>query len=211
MFTSSRFIPILLCCAVGPALAGEGLKVGAASAMWLGPQAGIRLNASVLSLSYADRWQLPGLQPESAQPAGAALIGDYYFSNTKPVAGQPLTGFRASSGLIVHQSNVAVADAVLSGRSAALFGLVTPVHSAAAIGTAAAANYGFAAVPYLGVGYNGVVAKTGWGYWADVGVTAQRTSALGFGSATSGAQGIDDVMRELRLSPMLQLGVNYAF
>lgn len=212
MLNLSRCIPLILACAVGPALAGDGLKIGAATAMSFGPQTNIRLNASVLNLSPADPWRLPALHQGSMQPAGAALLGDYYFSSADTVVGQPRTGFRASSGLIVHQSNVAVGDVAFSGRSAATFGLATPVHGTAFIGTATAADYSFSAVPYLGLGYSGVVEKTGWGYWADVGVVAQRPGgALRFGRDNSGAQGIDDVMRELRLSPMLQLGVNYAF
>ena len=45
-----------------------------------------------------------------------------------------------------------------------------------------------------------------------MGVVAQSPSqALGAGRMLGGAQGVDDLVRELRLSPMLQLGVNYSF
>ena len=35
--------------------------------------------------------------------------------------------------------------------------------------------------------------------------------ALGMGRVLSGSQSAEDLMRELRMSPMLQLGVNYSF
>jgi hypothetical protein len=35
--------------------------------------------------------------------------------------------------------------------------------------------------------------------------------ALGLGRVIGGSQGADELVRELRLAPLLQLGVNYAF
>ncbi|MBN8507319.1 MAG: hypothetical protein J0L57_01765, partial [Burkholderiales bacterium] len=67
-------------------------------------------------------------------------------------------------------------------------------------------------MPYLGLGYSGQLVQTGWGFWADVGLVVQSPgSALGLGRVVSGSQGVDDLIRELRLSPMLQLGVSYSF
>jgi len=64
-------------------------------------------------------------------------------------------------------------------------------------------------VPYIGVGWSGSSARGGWGLSADFGF-AGRSSGSG-GLRISGHQSLDDLLRELRLSPMLQLGVSYAF
>jgi hypothetical protein len=75
-----------------------------------------------------------------------------------------------------------------------------------------AAGQGVSALPYVGIGYSDYSLKSGWGFWADIGLVVQNPgSAMGLGRTLSGAQGVDDLMRELQLSPMLQLGVNYAF
>ena len=67
------------------------------------------------------------------------------------------------------------------------------------------------ALPYVGVGYSGLAGRSGWSFSADFGLMA-----LGAGNAVrlgrSGAyQGLDDLVRELRLTPVLQVGASYAF
>ena len=64
-------------------------------------------------------------------------------------------------------------------------------------------------VPYLGLGYTGLALKGGWGFTADFGLTMEN--AGGVGQALFGNQGFDSALRDLRLSPVLQVGVRYAF
>jgi len=67
-------------------------------------------------------------------------------------------------------------------------------------------------VPYLGVGYTGLAVKGRWGFTADLGLTVENASSAGqIGRALFGNQGFDNALRELRLSPVLQVGVRYAF
>jgi hypothetical protein len=67
-------------------------------------------------------------------------------------------------------------------------------------------------MPYLGIGYSDYSLKSGWGFWADIGLVVQSPGgALGMGRVLSGALSVEDLARELRMSPMLQLGVNYSF
>ena len=63
--------------------------------------------------------------------------------------------------------------------------------------------------PYLGVGYSGGSLRNGLSFSADVGLAAQNPGAIRFGRV--GAAGFDDWARELRLMPVLQLGVSYSF
>ncbi len=73
------------------------------------------------------------------------------------------------------------------------------------------AEEGNSSVPYLGVGYTGLQSLRatggGWGFSADVGLVAlQPRSAVRFGQ-----QGLSDSLRDLQLSPLLQLGASYSF
>ena len=66
--------------------------------------------------------------------------------------------------------------------------------------------------PYLGVGYSGLGGRAGgWSFNADFGLMALGAgSAVRLGRAASG-QGLDDLVRELRLTPVLLFGASYAF
>jgi hypothetical protein len=64
----------------------------------------------------------------------------------------------------------------------------------------------------MGVGYTGLYSKSGWGFSADFGlVGAQKGSRIKLGHSVTGHQNPDEALREMRLSPLLQLGVSYSF
>ena len=66
--------------------------------------------------------------------------------------------------------------------------------------------------PYLGIGYAGTGLKGDWGFSADVGVAAQNPGAVSqLGRAFNGDMGFGDALRELRLQPVVRLGVSYKF
>jgi hypothetical protein len=71
------------------------------------------------------------------------------------------------------------------------------------------------AAPYVGLGYStgGVNANRwgGWGLSADIGVQAVRGSDLSLGRVLESPAGFGELIRELRLTPVMQLGVSYAF
>jgi hypothetical protein len=69
-----------------------------------------------------------------------------------------------------------------------------------------------AAMPYLGLGFTGSPWHGGLALTADLGLVAERPGAAGnVGRAVFGNQGLDGALRELRLSPVLQLGVSVQF
>lgn len=72
---------------------------------------------------------------------------------------------------------------------------------------------GWAPAPYLGLGYSSPATWAGFSFSADLGLAAESTLAAsgGLGRASFGVQGADSSRRELRLSPVLQVGVRYAF
>jgi hypothetical protein len=146
-------------------------------------------------------------------PWAASLSGDYYFSKDIIDAAQPRTGLRASSALLIRQPGVSLSDLALSSRSAASFGFATPLSLPSLLpGLAEHSADGVSTVPYLGIGYSDYSLKSGWGFWADVGLVVQSPgSAVGVGRVLFGTQSTEDLMRELRMSPMVHLGVNYSF
>jgi hypothetical protein len=167
----------------------------------------------------ADKWA-------SANPANGGLtvrslsvLGDYYFGNrlahraslgaSSGGSGDGLSGgFRATSGLLLGQRSGAYP----------LLNLANPTRNfnvdlrTAYVPSNEPAPVEANAVPYVGVGYTGMSAKGGWGFSADVGVMALNPgTAVKLGRVMGGGQSLDDVLREMRVSPMLQLGVSYSF
>lgn len=61
-------------------------------------------------------------------------------------------------------------------------------------------------LPYLGLGYSSTALKGGWGFTADIGLVAERPGRVLLGNG-----GVNNLLREMRLSPVVQLGVSYAF
>ena len=188
----------------GLAAADGGLKVDAVGGFWSVQQTRLQINAVVLDTAPS----LVGVQA----PLAGSLAGDFYFSKALTDPGLPRSGFRASSALLFRQPGVSLSDLAWSSRSAASF--TSPARPLLGHGGALPYDGGqsVSALPYLGIGYSDYSLKTGWGFWADIGLVVQQPgNALRMGSVLSGTQSMEDLLRDLRLSPMLQLGVNYSF
>jgi hypothetical protein len=140
------------------------------------------------------------------QQAGV-LLGDYYFSRARLGQGQVSSGFRATSGLMLGQRSLALGTPALAGpQGMAVTQLRQPRSALPAIESA---SEPWAAVPYIGIGWSGVSVRGGWGVSADLGVSGRSGSNGGL--RVNGNQSLDDLLRELRISPMVQVGVSYAF
>jgi hypothetical protein len=146
--------------------------------------------------------------PQDATGAGtrtmlenAGLLGDYYFTGPGFASGRITGGFRATSGLFTGTRASAISTPVQPARDGSSFTLTT--RSRLAPDTGVDGN----AIPYLGVGYTGMSLRGGWGFSADVGLVG---SGVRLGRPIAGNQ-VDELLQELRLTPMLQLGVSYSF
>ena len=140
------------------------------------------------------------------QQAGV-LLGDYYFSRARLGEGQVSSGFRATSGVLLGQRSLALGTpAFAGGLGMAVTQLRQPRGALPALESA---SEPWAAVPYIGIGWSGVSVRGGWGVSADLGL-AGRSGSNG-GLRVNGNQSLDDLLRELRISPMVQVGVSYAF
>ena len=149
-----------------------------------------------------------GADNPAARLGSASLMGDYYFSRSL-VGARQLGGFRATSGLIfgprsmlgAAQGGFATGGAFSVGsRSIGL--LPAPLAGDTAADTTTA--------PYVGVGYTNLSVRSGWSFNADLGLVAQGSGGR-LGRGLTGGQSLDDAVRDMRMTPLLQLGVSYAF
>jgi hypothetical protein len=175
--------------ATGTLAAAQGLTLAPADAPRLQTRIGLQTN-------------LPS-DGSAMTPATGVMLGDYYFSRTRLGGSDVSGGFRATSGVLLG------ARSMMLGTPGGGQGL-----SLARVGssrlTAASLSDGQAdPTPYFGLGWSGLSARRGWGLSADLGFAARPSSAGGL--RVSGAQGLDELLRELRLTPVLHLGVSYAF
>lgn len=180
------------------ALAADGLSTpSAGQAVW--PQWQGRLALGTL----ASDWRIDASTPDAGglKLGGLSLMGDYYFL---PMALPGTTGgFRATSGL-VHGAR----PALWAGTP----GIAAPRTLGLDRQTVALDGSVPVTLPYLGFGYTGLSARGGWSFSADLGVMAYNPGpAVRFGRVFTGGQTFDELMRELRVAPVLQLGVSYAF
>lgn len=176
----------------------QGLTLGDSTLSSPRLQARIGLNTSTpLSDGGSASWH---------QQAGVVL-GDYYFSRARLGQGQVSSGFRATSGVLLGQRSLALGTPALSNGPG--LGLTTLRQPRPALPGLEVAAEPWTAVPYVGIGWSGTSLRGGWGVSADFGFAARSYGSGGL--RITGSQSLDDLLRELRLTPMVQVGVSYAF
>lgn len=169
--------------------AGEGLVANPDRVPWA------RFQARVLPSTAAPGWrsELAPAERMGLRVASLGLLGDVYLGRSSLDADRTPRGFRATSGIIV-------------GARQPLLGSSLNSPAVAELGSESAT------VPYLGVGYSSLVAKSGWSFSADLGVVSRSPgNVVRLGRVVNGAQSLDDVIRDMRLAPHVQLGVSYSF
>lgn len=167
------------------------------------------------------RWQTrvglaatPDADAAYGAPADMALVlGDYYFARLN--WGSSSGGLRATGGLVLGASSAARTSALAdtsvlrAGQGLNVTFLRSP--RTPAFGESVPASLG--ATPYLGVGWSSSNLAGGWGLSADLGFTAGRRalSALDATGRNGASRSLDELLRDLRLAPVMNLGVSYAF
>jgi opacity protein-like surface antigen len=154
-------------------------------------------------------WRI-GAETAAPKLTSASVMGDYYFGRSLAGIGQP-GGFRASSGLITGPRGVLSTGqpGLMAGGS---FSTGSRLLGQTAAPYGAETTSDNATLPYLGLGYTGLSVRSGWSFSADLGLVAQSPgNAVRLGRVFGGGQSLDDLVRDLRLSPLLQVGVSYAF
>jgi hypothetical protein len=113
-----------------------------------------------------------------------------------------------ASGLLLGQRALALGTPALASASG--IGLTVSRNSRLAT-SPAESHEAWSAVPYVGIGYSGLSSSRGWGFTADVGLAGTAGGLRTRRDGALGTQGVDELLRELRLTPVLQFGASYAF
>jgi hypothetical protein len=196
----TRLVIAVLFAAFSAPLAAQGLQPPHAEDVW--PQWQARVTLSMATWSPVRLTPDPSYGRPSLQ--SGALYGDYYFD----VPGLRLSstgGLRATGGLVVGTRGLAPTGASLLRPNGAV-----GLSMQSALPTNG--DPGADTVPYLGLGYTGLAAKGGWGFTADLGLVAENPGGAGrVGRALFGNQSLDGAMRDMRFTPVIQVGVSYAF
>jgi hypothetical protein len=192
-----------------PAAADDGLQAPAAVAAWPQWQARVTLNSAVsppVTSGFSTAPLQARLGDANAQQRwlqSASLLGDYTFAT--PWFGS----FRASGGVLLGSAGPA---SMSSNWGAPGAGLSLSQSSMANAPANAAGQDTPNPATYLGLGFSGAAWRSSLAFSADLGLLAERPSgALSVGRALLGNQGAQNALRELRLSPLLQVGVRYRF
>lgn len=138
--------------------------------------------------------------------AGGRLLGDYYLTGPGFGGTDVSGGLRLTSGLAVGpRDGIAALPVSRMGGGLQL--------GQRELGSTPADRYGeHVTLPYIGVGYTTLSAREGWGLSADIGLGGQRPGErVRFGAGNSTAAQFEGVLNDLRLAPVIQLGVSYAF
>ncbi len=188
--------------------AGEGLSADADRVPWA------RFQGRFGAAPGAPAWRatLAPFERSGLKIGSLGLLGDVYLFGTKDAANAPVTGFRATSGVIIGSRSAwlgpgATPSNGMFGADRRLFGSGVP-----ALAAAGETGIDTSTVPYIGIGYSNLWPKSGWSFSADLGVVSQSPSSVTrFGRVVGGSQNLDDLVRDMRLAPVVQLGVSYSF
>lgn len=190
------------CAGAAPAAAQAGHGLVAGSGDWLWPRLQARITVQTATLAPVGLTHASDSGAAATRSVqGGAVLGDYVFAT--PAFGS----FRATSGLMLGAPGGApMWTAAPSARLGLTLLDLGP--QAGSTGQADASS----TVPYLGLGYSSDALWRSLSVSADVGLVAGRPAGFGqLGRAMFGSQGTDAALRELRLAPVLQLGVRYSF
>ena len=182
------------------ALAQDGMN------LTLDGAAGPRSAERVLRLGATDIHLDLSVAPPGEAPLRARLLGDYYLTGPGFGDDQISGGLRVTSGLSIGPREGTVALPTARLGDGLRWG---PLEPATLPSERPGAQV---ALPYIGLGYTSLSAREGWGLSADIGLGGLRSGErVRFGAGNPTAAQFEDVLNSLRLAPVIQLGVSYAF
>lgn len=193
-----------------PAFADDNAIASATAPAWARWQGRVSLG---LTASDAGGPMLGAGSSGGLKVERASLLGDYYFGNALPTT-QRAGGFRATSGVIAGSRAPLWAGQASLAAGRGLLGVEREVHGGAWGVPASLLDTGVdtSPVPYFGLGYTELSLRSRWSFSADLGMVARSPgNMVKLGRVFTGSQGVEDLLRALRLAPMLQLGVSYNF
>jgi hypothetical protein len=189
---NSRWFLASLVLAASSSHAGDGLSTMKLDNLWPRWQARVQLQTAPL---------LPLGAAQALEVKGGAVLGDYLLV-------QPSFGvFRATGGIVLGSLSAAPLYKALPGQAPGL-----SVHGNGLQPTLLPVTESPQPLPYLGLGFSSAPLGSGFSISADLGLVSHSPgNSVELGRALLGNQGVERAFRELRLSPMAQLSVRYAF
>lgn len=181
---------------------GEGLQLNTAP-RW---QARLQLSSQDGSVNGLEAQRYGGSRLLSAN-----LLGDYYLTGSG--LGGIRGGLRATGGMLLGPMSLSQASAGLAlGGSAFQLGQNVAIgqRSLGLLSPNSDATDPSASLSYMGIGYTGQTLRGGFSFSADLGLVS-NTNIAGLRLGRSNAAGIEDVLRDLRYKPVLQLGLSYSY
>ncbi len=180
-----RNILIVICgLAIGVQVAAQQRGLTATADALGGPrwQARFERDFPLLSLSQGGTAPLLG-----SMPATLRLLGDYQFSTLRL---GDTGGFRLTGGVLLNLRQTAPTG----------------------IGGDAGSALPYAGIGYAGVGYAAGSSRGGWGFSADLGLAGLRFGGTNQDRGMPGSLSVDGIgARDIRLQPMIRLGVSMSF
>jgi hypothetical protein len=172
-------------------------------------QARVQLNSqdalgnSAMASNRSSSWRL----------LSANLLGDYYLTGSG-LGNNVRGGLRATGGVMLGPLSLLQSSGGLALGNSALTlgqGLAVGQHRFSLLtSTIDASDTSSSSMSYLGIGYTGQSMRGGWGFSADLGLVSGYTfGGLRLGRST--AQSMEDVLRDMRFKPVLQLGLSYSY
>ena len=202
-------------------LSGLVLLALGLSAAWQPAQA---YDGTGLRLNDATRWQArlqlsslndgpagnPGLRYRSSRLLSANLLGDYYLTSSGLTGVRG--GLRATGGVLMGSDSLLQGTGLALGASTVQLGqnLAVGLRSVNSLSAGQDFNDPISSMSYLGIGYSGQSLRGGWGFSADLGLIS-GTALGGLRLGNNNAQSMEDVLRNLRYKPVLQMGLTYSY
>lgn len=183
---------------------------------------GLQINGSGTAPRWQARLQLSSLDTRvnsssdtlhytGSRLLSANLLGDYYLTGSG--IGGVRGGLRATGGMLIGPLSLSQTSAGLAlGSSALQLGSSLSVgqRSVSLLSPGLETHDPNTSLSYVGIGYSGHSLRGGWGFSADLGLIS-NTSIAGLRLGRSNAAGLEDVLRDLRYKPVLQLGLSYSY
>ena len=177
--------------------AADGLVPPSAEMLW--PQWQARIAVQTASQTPLALSSLLDSSAGAKALQGASVLGDYIFAS--PSFGS----FRATGGLVFGNAGGAP---LLSAAAGPRLGLSVQSGATTAPGQG---QEGVGTLPYVGLGFSSAAWLPSLSVTADFGWVAGQSSSLAGGGRPIFGNQANYGLRDLRVSPVLQLGLRYAF
>ena len=138
---------------------------------------------------------------------GANLLGDYYLTGSG--LGGVRGGLRLSGGMMLGPVSLAQSSSALALGNNGDQSINVGQRSLNLLAPRLDLSDASASMSYFGIGYTGHALRSGLSFSADLGLVSN--ASLGGLRLGSSATALDDVLRDMRYKPLLQLGLSYSY